>query len=1289
MTASAGSLDAYPEATPPMPSDLGAAFVLVPHLAPTSSHMVELLAASTPMPVTWAADRARLEAVRVYVIHNRVLPTILDGHLSLNEPSPPSVLPIAIDCLFGALARSFGERAIGVVLSGTGGYGTRGLADIRSHGGLAVAQDPATCSFGQMPASAVAAGATDLVMPLERMPGAIADYLRSLEGAAAPPDEDASALASGALDAIVARLREGGHDFAFYKRPMMLRRVRRRMGLSGVGDLAAYTARIASDPEELQRLAKDLLIGVTRLFRDPDAFEDIAPVTAARIASLGEAPFRAWVVGCSTGEEAYSLAILLLEQLAAVGRPDALRLFATDIDEAALAIARQGVFPNSQLVDLDADRLRRFFRPEGDKHHRVSDSLRDAIVFSKQNLVADPPFSRLDLISCRNLLIYLQPELQKRLIRLFHFALSEGGILFLGSSETVGLQGELFEPISKKWRIFRRVGPVTRRAASFPSRPSTASMVPWTSSVAPPSRRQTMAELTQRTLLGRAPPSVLINRKGEVLYSHGDTSSFLELPTGEPSHDLLALARPSLRSRLRTGLRRAVESDAGVVVITSGMRLGKRGGRDGTRVRFVPVGDAPGGERLWLVSFERLPAPERGSVPDGDHAVIAQLESELREVYDDLASTATQMEVTNEDLRLSNEEMLSMNEELQSLNEEQESSREELQSFNEELNSVNAQLEEKVEELDRARDDLANIITSMDVATIILAPDGVIRRFTPAATRLMGLIVSDVGRPLSDIAGRQIADGVLDDAARVLADGTPIEREVSTSDERVLLRRVVPYRSAHGELGGTVVTFVDITNLSRATARLRLLATVLRDSNDAIIIEDLEGRVTAWNRGAQLSYGYSEAEILGGSMRRLMSPIAWERHQSLLERVARGDQVEPFEEGRVTKDGQRVDVAVTATLVRDERGRGVAVATTERDVTQRARLEARLARFSEAASDGNIIIDEAGRIESVNPAVERIFGYPASALVGENVKTLMPEPTRAAHDGYLAAYARTGKKAIIDASREVLGRRADGSSVPVLLSVSEMQLGGRRIFAGIIHDLTTFNELRERTQRVEHLAQIGEMSAAIAHEIKNPLAGISGVIQVMRQRTSPDDVSQPVLDIVQENIARIDRVVRDLMAFSRTWVPRPVVTDLRAVAERVVLGFATVARAHEIGLELLPVASPPMALVDPDHLNQVLLNLVSNACEATPRGGSIRIAFHNSPGAVAMTVSDSGPGIPPEMLQNLFKPFHSSKVRGTGLGLATSRRIVEANGGNISIGSREGEGTTVTLSFPPAPRASA
>jgi two-component system CheB/CheR fusion protein len=947
--ASAGGLDAFKKLFAAMPPDSGIAFVLVPHLDPAhESLMVGLLARHTTMPVVEAENNMPVEANHVYVIPPNKYMSIRGGVLRLTGPVERHTSQTSIDLFLRSLADDRQERSVCIILSGTGSHGTLGLKAVKAAGGLVMVQDPATAEYDSMPQSAVATDLADYVLPVEQMPEALVRYVRHayvnggarIEGGPGAADQLTQVLAL-----LRARTR---FDFRAYRQRMLARRVERRIGLNHLDSISDYLVFLRGHPEEMQHLLKDLFISVTSFFRDSDAFEQLARQVIAPLVQ-GKADggvIRVWIPGCATGEEPYSIAMLLLEALAAAHKSCRVQIFATDVHEGAVEAARQGRYPDGIAADVSPERLARFFTRADGQGYQVNKQLRESVIFAVHNLVADPPFSKLDLVSCRNLLIYLEPDVQQKVFSLFHFALHEGGFLFLGPAESVGRQTDFFEPLSKKWRIYRRVGRLRPAWVDLPflaAAAAGAGSQPAEAADRPPD----LADLTRRLLVERfAPAAVLVSRKYEVLCYSGPCTNYLEFPPGEPSQDVFLMAREGLRGRLRGALQRAASANERVVL--ADVRVKRYGASHPARVTVSPVEGPKALGGMFLITFEEQappppapspPAPAGGAGADDDTA-LRQMEGELNAAREELQQTVAELEGSNEELKASHEQAVSMNEELRSTNQELETSKEELQALNEELTTVNAQLHEKVDELGKANDDLANLLDCTDVATLFLDADLGIKLFSPAATRLFRLTASDVGRHASDVAERLGDPELLGDALEVLRQHTPREREVPAADGSWWARRIMPYRTRDRRVDGVAITFVDITERKRAAdAVVRRLAAIVEGAADAIYSKDLDGTIQTWNRAAERLYGYTGDEAVGRSAAMLFPEDRAREFPTIMARLRRGETIQQLETERVRKDGRRVAVAVTVSPLRDGGGKVVSAAVIARDIGERKRAE--------------------------------------------------------------------------------------------------------------------------------------------------------------------------------------------------------------------------------------------------------------------------------------------------------------------------------------------------------------
>lgn len=828
--ASAGGLEALEHFLSHVPTASGMAFVIIQHLDPTHKGMMpELLQRVTSMKVIQVKDRTLVQPDCVYVIPPNKDMSILHGMLYLLAPAAPRGLRLPIDFFLRSLAQDQQEHGVGVILSGMGSDGTLGLRSIKEQAGLVLVQTPASARFDSMPRNAIDAGLADIVAPAEELPAKLVAYLRHTP-LIARTEATLEDKVQSALDKVIILLRtHTGNDFSHYKRNTLYRRIERRMGIHQIAKLAGYVRYLQENSQEQGLLFKELLIGVTNFFRDPAVWKLLVEQTLPALLaerSPGQI-LRAWVAGCSTGEEAYSLAIVFKEAIERL-KPKAdftVQIFATDLDRDAIDTARLGLFPENIAADVSADRLKRFFTKE-ERGYRLRKEIRAMVTFAPQNLIMDPPFTKLDILCCRNLLIYLSAEVQKKLMPVFHYSLKPGGILLLGSAETVGDAAELFNPLNSKARIFRRRESLLRPEriafpASFSASPSGLSEV--APAVKPRASLQSLAD--QLILQHYAPPAVLTNDKGDIFYVSGRTGKYLEPTAGKANWNLLAMAREGLRYELPGAFQKALHQQAGVTL--RGLTVGTDGGTQCVDVnirRLVEPGPMQG---LVMIVFTDVDVPlaataaARSRKPHAEAPRVAELEQELQQAQAEARATHEEMQTSQEELRSANEELQSTNEEMQSTNEELTTSKEEMQSMNEELQTVNVELQAKVDELSRTSNDMKNLLDSTDIATLFLDKNLHVQRFTPQATKIIKLIPADAGRPITDLASDLLYPELVADAREVLRKLAAIEKPVGASDGRWFSVRIMPYRTMDDRIDGLVITFANITEAKNLEAKLR------------------------------------------------------------------------------------------------------------------------------------------------------------------------------------------------------------------------------------------------------------------------------------------------------------------------------------------------------------------------------------------------------------------------------------------------------------------------------------
>lgn len=857
--ASAGGLAAFNQFLEVIPEDTGIAFVLIQHLDPNHNNLLaHLLSKHTKMTVLQAEHDMQVAPNHVYMIPPDTFITISGTTLKLEDRTSEKGVNLPIDHFFRSLAACKQKQAIAIVLSGTGADGTLGLRAIKEVGGFTIVQTPDSAEFSAMPENAIAAGVVDTEVPIESMPEVILDHIESVEfrdDKKRPPIEEPEETAD--YSEVITLLRTyADYDFRWYKKGTLNRRIHRRMVARSITELSEYTDILRKDKEERDLLFRDLLINVTSFFRDPEAWEKLrTDVLAPLVANTRSDTLRVWVPGCSTGEEAYSLAILFFEEFHKQGKRLDLQIFATDLDADAIAIARQGVYPASIEESVPSDLLEAYFSRSEDGSFSIHKRIRQPIIFAVQNLISDACFSHLHLITCRNVLIYLDASIQNKLLQMFNYALLPGGVLFLGTSESATREPALFEAISKQWKIYKTSKSETKKNTTAPGNGAESAM-----SRATPSNRFTsfrspppLTEMAQRAMLNRfAPASVVINKKFDVKVFHGQLRNYLAIPAGEPTHNLLALCEPDLRSALREAVTAVLHNEGAVRLVAPKVRRKDKNTSVELFAELLPTDKDS--ETAILISFREQEQPDeksKKSKPTGEsdttkkdstlfmdaNSEVERLEHELLITREDLQGTIEELETINEELKAANEEVMSMNEELQSSNEELESSREELHSLNQKLSTVNDDLEENVEELEETNNDLRNLLDSAEIATIFLDTEFQIRRFTPVTRKLLRVIDSDIGRSIRDLAPRFNDSDLYKDARTVLKKLVPIEREVMLQNDALgeddqehqddsliadnwFIRKILPYRTRENNIDGVVITFTDVTNLKKSQAAL-------------------------------------------------------------------------------------------------------------------------------------------------------------------------------------------------------------------------------------------------------------------------------------------------------------------------------------------------------------------------------------------------------------------------------------------------------------------------------------
>ena len=1332
--ASAGGLESLERLFSHLRTDTGMAFVVLQHLSPDfKSLMDELLARRTSMPVRLAEHGLLVEPNSVYLLPPMKEMIIRERRLLLSDRDPRHGLALPIDHFFRSLAQDAGERAIAVILSGSGSDGSRGVQEVRRVGGVVFCESTDTAKFNGMPLSAIATNAVDRVLPPEDIAAAIAAIANPPRGGVSgePEGDDLG------VNAILRLLRDGyGIDFSHYKASTVTRRIERRLALNRSIDLDTYVEQLRNNPRELNSLYEDLLIGVTRFFRDDETFEvlehRVIPEIVERTRSADpDDQIRVWIPGCATGQEAYSIAILFHEQLAVRRRPVNLKILATDVHKASLDVASAGIYTEQQLAGISPLRRERFFtlKPNG---YQISQNLRETIVFAPHNLIRDSPFTKMDLIACRNLLIYLQPHAQKTVFTLFHFALKTGGFLFLGSSESPGELRDEFETIDEHAKLYRKKRDIRLpadlklplpRSGAAPRLPAPA--IARSTSVTPQ-----LLSIYDRLLEWHMPPAFLIDEHGQLVDTYGGAASLLKVKERRPTQNLLEMVGDELRTVISSALHR-VRRD-GEAVRYEAVSMPGLAGRYTLMVR--PVRDAHGASTHLLVSFADPDAaasagpaflnPEAAVAPVAvaSPAVMVDigglssdetqaLQDELSFTRENLQSAIQELETTNEELQATNEELVASNEELQSTNEE-------LHSVNEELYTVNAEYQKKNTELVELNDDIEHLLNGTDVATMFLDRDLCIRKFTPRIAETFQVIPNDVGRPLRTFSHDLDHAGLTTDIERVLREGVTVESQTWDKRGRCYFLRILPYRGRTKDTkeapqgkrpeppagpDGVVLTLTDISPLEQARAKLAQLSAIVESSDDAIIGSTLEGIITSWNNGATRLYGHAAEEAIGRHLSFLSPPDQRVEIADILRNLKEGHPVERLESIRLRKDGSPVDVSVTFSPVLDGAGRIVGVSAISRDITQLVRArheiaerEERIRLLLDSTAEAIYGVDLSGVCTFCNPACARLLGYESpAALIGRQMHPLIQHTRRdgTAYPPELSPiYAAMRHRDAAHADNEVFWR-ADGTSFPAEYWSHPIFRNGELLGA-----VVTFVDITERRQAEEEIQEgvrrREQFLAMLSHELRNPLSAILSATRIIAGGAGwGNDACQEAGRVVERQANHMARLLDDLLDVSRIThgriMLRPELIDLRETAQSAIEALRPLMAEHETRLTIDICDEPLPINGDRARLQQIQANLLSNASKYTPGGGEVHFQLRREGDHAVIRVADNGRGIEPALLPRIFDLFvqgEQSIARregGLGIGLTLLRSLAELHNGQVMVHSDgPGLGSEFTVVLP-------
>lgn len=942
---SAGGLEALERFFSNIPSDIGMAFVLIPHLDPNfKSQLSELIMRHAQMEVSEVVDNDKIKPNHAYIIPPNKNLAIDNGRLITSEPHNPRGMRLPIDFFFRSLALQQKENAICIILSGTGTDGTFGLREVKGVGGMVMAQEPKTAKYAGMPESAINSNLVDYILPPEDMSNQLIKYVnQSFANKDFLKEKDREYKDANLLEIYKILQSFMGFNYTAYKKNTIIRRIEKRITVTQSKSIKSYLELLKKNTKEIEILFQEVLIGVTNFFRDKEAFNILKSKVLPDLfneRTLNQ-PLRIWIPACSTGEEAYTIAILTQEYLENAKINQKYQIFATDLCSQSIEKARQAVYPDNISLDIDTNLISKYFIAN-DKNLEVKKIIRDKIVFAQQNLITDPPFSNVDLICCRNLLIYLVPKIQKKILLLFHYSLKPDGFLFLGSSESISSVDQYFKNIDTKWKIFQKINLLvtnTERERSFPplvDYHKTSQARDITTS----SEKKSYNQLMVKYLISEYTPcGVIINNKNDILYFHGHTGKFLEHAEGDPKLNILEMAKEGFRLQLSSAIRRARSKKETVQMQKLKVRSNTRNMLFNLIVE--PIIEPNLMESLLIILFEEITEETSDQMEDWSAEVdvltqkrINQLESELASTKHQLQTTIEELETSNEELKSTNEELQSSNEELQSTNEELQTSKEELQSVNEELLTTNAELERNILNLTQAENDISNLISSTDIGIMFLDMDLLIKRFTSPIVKCFNVIKSDIGRPLHQISTNLKYNSIMKDIEQVKNELVQKSLDIQDTSNNWYLIEIKPYNTSKDTIKGVVISVLDITDRKRKEKELRRLANVMTDSNDAMTIQDLTGKVLTWNKGAELIYGYTKQETVGKHINFIIPYDYREEYKELLKKVQNVGNIRAYETIRRTKNNENLNILLTITQISDENKNIIGFATTERDITK-------------------------------------------------------------------------------------------------------------------------------------------------------------------------------------------------------------------------------------------------------------------------------------------------------------------------------------------------------------------
>ena len=1287
--ASAGGLESLEKLFRALPARTGAAFVVVQHLSPDfKSLMDELLSRFTDLTIHRAAAGVSAEPDHVYLLQPGKELEIHDGKFELFDRDPHAGLTLPIDRFLSALARDAGSRAAAVILSGSGSDGSRGVKRIHAAGGIVLVEDPDTARFDGMPRAAIAAGVADHVAPADELASALLEFVT--EGPRSGPESALLAEAFIQLRGIL------GIDFAQYKLPTVVRRIRRRASLRRLPNLEAYTELLRNDERELAALGHDLLIGVTRFFRDPAVWESLESRIVPRLAeeSSAESGLRAWVAGCATGEEAYSVAMLLLDSTAGRSPAIPVKVFATDVHTRALERAGQGIYDAESLANVDERRRRQYFIARSDGRFQVAPHLRHAVVFARHDLLKDAPFTQLDFVSCRNLLIYFRPAAQKHALSILPYGLRIGGALLLGPSEAPGdIAGE-FEAIDEPCRIYLK-----RRLTRRPPVLSMTKPIVGLPRSRPQPTDTPLLSLYDAVLDHVMPASFLIDGDRNMVDSFGGAERLLRVRRRRASTDFLDLVPDTARLALAAGLTRAARERTPIRF--DGIEWPSPDGSAGkVDLRVDPL-ESDGKPVAYLVSVvseadstETSSVPARVDMGEMSAERFSALEQELKHSRETLQSTLEELESSSEEMQATNEELTASNEELQSTNEE-------LHSVNEELHTVNAELQAKIQELSDLNHDMRLLFENIEAAIVFLDSELRIRRFTPRAAVLFGLMEHDQGRPFTSFQHPFRRASLMDDIAACRNAGRPSEYEVLDSHGGTHLVRINNYVGPDGAYG-VVLSVTDLTALAAARKRFELLSSIVDSTGDPVIGLDHQQRVTAWNPAAVRLYGLAEEEALGMPLERLIPAEYRTEFRTAFENAWSGSVIN-LEAVQVRQDGTPIAISTTLSAVREPDGTIIGVSKIDRDIRERkqreqalAERERRLADLYDHSPDIFAYVDLAsGRILECNETIRRSLGYSSEELAGIPFGSLFSPESRETLRALEETLRRVGEVREV----EMTLIRKNGTRLDISLSAT----GERDDRGNVVRSRTVAHDITVRRQASQALLEASRTRerflAVVSHELRTPLYAIRSATSLLSHPNADETTRNRAIEVLNRQASQMTRLLGDLLdvslithsQFELSRVP----LDLREPVRTAIDAVVTSRIKENVRVVAVLPEEPVPLLGDPARLEQVFTNLLNNAVRHSPAGAKVVVSLERCGTLARATVTDEGDGIAPDQLQGIFELFGRSREAATrssglGLGLGIARRIVAGHDGRIhaeSEGLRRGARFIIDLPLYDAPAA--